>query len=102
MADGSRGGEGVRRAAKVDANQAEIVDDLRKLGFTVEPLHFVGRGFPDIIAGKNGKNYLFEIKNPEYDGKLTKDEQEWHDMWRGQVDVIQSTEEAINSLVDSA
>ena len=37
----------------------------------------------------------FEIKNPEYDGKLTADEQEWHDMWRGQVAVVETIEDIL-------
>ena len=88
----------MRRAAKVDANQAEIVEALRGIGCVVEPLHFVGSGFPDIVVGFRGVNYLFEIKNPEYSCKLTKDEQEWHDEWRGQVHVVRSVEEAIECV----
>jgi len=88
----------MRRAAKVDVNQPEIVQALRDIGCTVEPLHFVGRGFPDIAVGFRGANYLFEIKNPEYNCRLTKDEKEWHDEWRGQVAIVRDAEEAIEAV----
>jgi hypothetical protein len=48
-----------RRAAKVDANQSGIVKDLRSLGFSVE------LGHDDILVGKHGKTYWYEIKVSE-------------------------------------
>lgn len=47
---------------RVDANQRSIVADLRAIGATVEDLHEVGDGCPDIAVGFRGQNYLFEIK----------------------------------------
>ena len=90
-----------RRAAKVDVNQPELVEQIRALGWTVQHLHTLGKVCPDIMVGAIGKNYLFEIKNPEYDGKLTADELEWHDMWRGQVAIAETLEdilEVVNEL----
>ena len=84
-----------RRAAKIDVNQPEIVRQIRELGWSVQHLHTIGKGCPDIMVGAKGKNYLFEIKNPEYDGKLTDDEQEWHDMWRGQVDIAETIDDIL-------
>jgi len=84
-----------RRAAKIDVNQPEIVEQIRDLGYTVQHLHTLGKGCPDIMVGAKGKNYLFEIKNPEYDGKLTADEQEWHEMWKGQVDIVETIEDVL-------
>ena len=84
-----------RRAAKVDVNQPAIVAAIRKLGWTVQHLHSLGQGCPDIMVGAKGKNYLFEIKNPEYDGELTDDEQDWHDSWRGQVAVVETIEDIL-------
>ena len=85
-----------RRAAKVDVNQPALVEQIRDLGYTVQHLHTLGKGCPDIMVGGKGMNYLFEIKNPEYDGKLTPDEQEWHDMWQGQVDVVETIEDILD------
>lgn len=48
----------MRRRARVDDNQAEIVKVLRQLGATVRPTHTVGDGFPDLVVGWRGKNYL--------------------------------------------
>ena len=45
-----------RRAAKVDANQSQIVKELRALGYSVELDH------DDILVGHRGKTYWFEIK----------------------------------------
>ena len=39
-----------RRAAKVDRNQPEIVDALRKCGAFVKDCSGVGAGFPDLIV----------------------------------------------------
>jgi Holliday junction resolvase len=81
----------MRRAARVDANQKEIVEYLRKRGASVQLLHTVGKGCPDIVVGYGGCNYLFEIKDgskPASQRKLTPDEQEWHDEWKGSVLVV--------------
>ena len=79
-------------AAKIDLNQAEIVFALRKIGCTVEPLHSVGRGVPDLLVGRHGCNYLFEIKTGKK--KLNPLQVEWHRDWRGQVTVIRTWQEA--------
>ena len=44
----------------VDANQPEIVAALRAAGATVQHLHEVGQGCPDILAGFRGRNYLID------------------------------------------
>lgn len=49
-----------RRAAKVDANQKQIMDDLIRIpGVSVTP------GHDDIFVGYKGQNYWYEIKNPD-------------------------------------
>ncbi len=83
----------MRRDAKVDANQPEIVAALRAAGWSVAPLHFVGRGFPDLLAGKWGVNILLELKTAK--GKLTPDEIKWHDEWRGQVAIARTIANAL-------
>ena len=84
----------MRRAAKVDINQGDIVLALRRAGCTVYPTHMVGHGFPDLVVGKHGKNYLMEIKSNNVK-KLTEDERQFFDEWRGQVCVVRSPEEAL-------
>lgn len=76
----------MRRAAKVDRNQAEIVAALRAAGASVTPLHAVGGGVPDILCGFRGQTYLIECKDgtaPPSQRRLTSDQQEWHAAWRG-------------------
>ena len=83
----------MRRAAKTDTNQREIVDAYRRLGASVLLLHRVGQGCPDICLGVSGLNILQEIKTPT--GKLTGDEPDWHLTWTGQVEIVRSVDEAI-------
>ena len=91
----------MRRAAKVDANQAEIVADLRACGVSVQPLHTVGSGTPDILCGWRNRNVLIEIKDgskPPSARRLTPDQADWHAAWRGQVAVAESTEQALSII----
>lgn len=86
-------------AKRTDANQTEIVEEFRSYGFSVYITSHVGKGFPDIIIGYGGVNYLIEIKDgkkAKSAQKLTKAEQEFFDTWRGQVIVINSREKAYN------
>ena len=78
---------------RVDANQAEIVADLRKVGASVLLLHEVGSGCPDILVGFRGTNYLIEIKTKT--GMLTFPQWELHHDWRGQVAIARTSEEAL-------
>ena len=83
---------------RVDANQKQIVESLRKIGCSVTVLSMVGKGCPDILVGKDGKNFLFEIKDGEKvpsQKKLTPDEVKFRDNWRGQVDIVESINDAV-------
>lgn len=87
----------MRRAAKVDENQAEIVRCLRKLGASVEPaLARCGSGCPDILVGYQGRTYVLEVKQPG--AALTADERKWHTDWRGQVAIVTSWQEAAATI----
>lgn len=91
----------MRRAAKVDTNQAEIVTILRQVGATVTPIHMIGQGVPDLLVGYRQANFLLEVKDgskPPSAQKLTRDEQEWHDEWRGSVVVVRSADEALKAV----
>lgn len=96
-----REGDAVRTRAKVDGNQAEIVKALRGVGCSVQHLHTVGKGCPDILVGRDGMNILMEIKDgslPPSRRALTDDEAEWHDAWRGSVCVVKSVEDALTAI----
>ena len=79
---------------RVDANQPEIVQALRDIGATVQHLHEVGKGCPDILVGYRHNNWAFEIKTKT--GRMTPDETDWHSLWNGQVTVIRSAGEAVD------
>jgi Holliday junction resolvase len=84
--------------AKVDSNQPEIVKAFRNLGFSVFLTHTLGRGFPDIVVGKQGRTFIIEIKDgakSESKRKLTPAEQEFKDNWRGQYDIIESIDDVV-------
>ena len=88
----------MRRAAKVDRNQAEIVDALRKAGCTVQPLHSVGQGCPDLLCGYRGQNWLIEVKDwkaSNTDRKLNHRQVEWHAGWKGQVAKVEDVGAAL-------
>jgi Holliday junction resolvase len=78
-------------AKKVDNNQKEIVTALRACGFTVVHLHAVGKGCPDLLAGRMGVNYLIEVKSAK--GKLTPAQRNFHDNWMGQVIIVRGFED---------
>lgn len=85
----------MRRAAKVDANQTEIIAAFRKAGASVKPVHVV-KGFVDIVVGINGQNMLVEIKDGakvKSKRKLTAMEQEFHDGWKGRIHIVESVDD---------
>jgi hypothetical protein len=90
-----------RTRSRVDDNQLLIVQTLRQYGASVQPLHTVGKGCPDLLVGWRGRNFLLEVK----DGlkipskrRLTPDQSAWHELWVGQVAVVTNCAEAIALL----
>lgn len=86
----------MRRAARVDDNQAELVAQLRAYGASVAVTSALGQGFPDIVVGFQGRNWLLEIKDPSKvpsKRRLTPDELAWHNDWRGSVHVVETFED---------
>jgi hypothetical protein len=91
----------MRRAANVDRNQPEIVAALRAAGATVEHLHAVGGGCPDLLVGYRGANYLLEVKDGKKaasERKLNPDQVVWHAAWRGQKVVVEDPEQALRAI----
>ena len=76
---------------KTDSNQAEIVKAFRKLGCSVQSLHRLGQGLPDLLVGHRGRNHIVEVKSE--DGDYTPKQLEWIDKWRARVYTIRSVEE---------
>jgi hypothetical protein len=92
----------MRRAAKVDANQEQIVEALRTAGATVQTLAAVGKGVPDLLVGFQGKTILLEIKDgrrPPSERRLTEDQLKWHGAWRGgPVAIVDGVDAALRAL----
>ena len=89
------------RASRTDANHAEIVDAFRSCGASVQTLHAVGRGCPDLLIGFGGDNLLVEVKDGAKSPsrrKLTPDQVRWHSAWGGRVAIVESTEAVIAVL----
>lgn len=89
----------MRRAAKVDENQPEIVAALRKAGALVLPLHAVGQGCPDLLVCFRGRLALLEVKDGNKTASrrtLTPDQVEFHAVWP--VSVVLSPEDALQVI----
>lgn len=91
----------MRRAAKIDANQTEIVKALRQVGASVQSLASTGKGCPDLLVGFRGVNWLLEVKDGQKvksARKLTDDQVVWHESWRGRVYIVESVDQALSLL----
>jgi hypothetical protein len=91
----------MRRAARIDGNQNQVVKELRSIGCTVLITSQL-KGCFDILVGYRGLNFCFEIKDPSKppsQRKLTPDEQKFHDTWEGSVYIIHTIDEAIEIII---
>jgi len=80
-----------RRAAKVDANQPDIVKELRKLGYSVDV------GHDDILVGHNGKTYWFEIKTHEK-APIKDSQHKLIKEWKGHYAIVWTTEMILKEI----
>lgn len=102
-----------RRAARVDTNHAAVVDDLRRLGWTVQDLSRAGDGWPDLVVSIGpglafaparkargvvtaGEVFFVEVKSKG--GELTPDQQEWAWAFRGPLIVAETAEDVIEGV----
>lgn len=98
----------MRLAARVDDNQKDLVNGLRKQGFSVWITSALGHGAPDIVVGSEfgglRGNYLFEIKDPDKPPSrrlLTHDEITFHNAWKGQIDIVHTLDDALAIIRNS-
>lgn len=87
----------MRRAAKRDISEPEIVNTLKQCGFRVcymdKPL--------DLLVGFRGKLYLIECKTDN--GKLTVGQAKFMDEWKGfPIYVLRDAQEAMDWAVSIA
>lgn len=93
MDDSTAGGQ-IRRAAKVDACQGEIVKALRQVGVDVFYI-----GFPvDLLCGFRGRTVLLEIKDPKR-GRLTAAQQEFFQTFRGKAYIVKNVAQALSAVL---
>lgn len=85
----------MRRAARIDDNQPEIVDALRRAGVSVE---IVGKPVDLLLWSPKNGLMLMEVKNPD-GGRLTKDQVEFIARWPGPVPVVETIEEAVQAAI---
>jgi hypothetical protein len=92
----------MRRKARIDANQNEIVKALRQIPkLSVAITSQLGNGFVDIVVGYKGKNHLIELKDgskPASARRLTEDERTFHEQWFGSIYVCDSLEAILKAL----
>lgn len=92
----------MRRAAKIDANQPEIVETLRAYGCAVQSLAAIGRGCPDLLAWSPWVGaQLLEVKDgskPPSARRLTPDQVEYHAKWKGPIHIVTTPEEALTVM----
>lgn len=90
----------MRRAARRDDNEAEIVKALRAAGAYVYYLDHPA----DLLVGYQKRSILLEVKDgnkPPSARKLTPNEQKFHDEWTGgPLYVVTCIQEALDTLVD--
>jgi hypothetical protein len=97
---GGKEGTVVRRAARKDDNQAEIVKRLREAGVKVRILN--EPDLPDLLIGHRFNFWLFEVKDgakPPSRRKLREGQETFAQEWSGYPIVkIESLDEALRTL----
>ena len=91
------------KACKPDANQAALVDFIRKLGASFQHTHAIP-GALDGIVGYCGIDQRVEIKDPtkpQSQRALTDKEKEVFAHWRGRPPVIIETTDDCLALLDA-
>lgn len=84
----------MRRAAKADANQRQIVAALRQIGADVyyikEPV--------DLMCGFRGRTIALEVKDAKR-GRLTKAQEEFFQTYRGEAYIVQDVGQALKAVM---
>ena len=81
-----------------DANQSELEEDMALIRATTVDLSSIGSGAGDILVGYGGRNWFFELKDssqPLSKRKLRPNQVEFHRAWRGQIDRVEESWEAM-------
>lgn len=101
-----RKGAGMSRyARRRDGNHAQLTKAFLQLGCTIADLSHAGLpGWPDVVAGCAGRDWLVEYKNPETRygrAGLNSNQQAFSRDWRGGQLYVVSTVEEVAALVSN-
>lgn len=91
----------MRRAARQDLNQPELVLALRKIGAKV---YHIGKPL-DLLVGYRNRNILMEIKRPGKEGwetEFTKAQKDFIDTWPGEIAICRTINEAVDAVVNGS
>lgn len=101
----------MRLAARTDANHEAVMHAFRRLGCSVQSMHQIGKGFPDLLVsqcrhtdGTGWITYLVEVKDGAKSPsrrRLTDDEAEFHAHWRGRIFLVERVED-VAAVIRSA
>ncbi len=90
----------MRRAARRDSNESDIVKAMREAGAYVKVIN--DEGLFDLLVSYRGETLLIEVKDgakPPSARRLTEAEQKFHDEWPGaDLYIVNSVEEAVALL----
>ena len=85
---------------RTDANHAEIIRALEKLGASVIDTSQLGDGFPDLIVGYRRRNWLLEVKDGTKAPSrllLTVAQKAFFQTWNGALpEVVRSVDDVIH------
>ena len=85
----------MRRAAKADANQRQIVAALRQIGADVYDI----KKPVDLAVGFRGRTVLLEVKNVDGRNRLTKAQEEFFQTYRGEAYIVQDVSQALKAVM---
>ena len=85
----------MRHAARTDANQAEIVQALKRVGVSVE---YIKLPFDLVVYNpRNHETSFVEVKTD--DGRLTQAQAEFIARWPGKIFVVRSADDAVRQVL---
>lgn len=95
----------MRRRGKKDGNHDALKAVFVRMGCSVADLFNAGLpGFPDIVVGCGGRDYLVEIKNPETRygrAGLNSNQTSFSAEWRGGMIYVVSSDLEVVALVNN-
>jgi len=88
----------IRRAAKIDDNQNDLVALMRAMGVSVAITSAAHDGFTDLVVGFGGITVLVEVKDGSKEParrKLTPQQVAFHGSFKGAITVIENEQQAV-------